>query len=195
MVTNKRSDIIDMLVNSFSKNERIASILRSSQPKHLRKLFNYVYRIVDHIGEVYISPQASNVILYFQNSKKSQSLQSLVALLQLLLSINWKKIKATLYINKSIKSIRERAAKASNIQDYIYIWFLASADKSGGYAGLLHIKNHIREISQKSRLPIFIETTVPRMVPIYQKAGFMFYETKKVGTLNVWFAKYDSNEK
>jgi len=182
-----------MLVDSFSKNERMRSILRSTHRLHLSYFFNYVYVLASQVGKIFICSKQSTAMIYFSKSQKRHDFYSLIAFIKMLLfSISWSHINQTLQTNKTISNIRNRAAQSNNDSDYIYVWFLAGFRKSKGISGLREVMTHLKKLNLKKRLPIYIETTVPRMVAIYQRAGFKFYQKKKIGNQIVWFAKYNN---
>lgn len=194
--TNQKQLVINMLIRSFQTSDRILSLSRSSHRKHLETFFNYTYVFARQIGHVFVSPSKNNVILYFQKSKKQHTILSLIALLRLILfGISWRKMLQIIKTQKTINSIRNTAAKTMGDSDYIYIWFLARGEKAGGFLELLEPMKHLKIQSKKLKLPLYLETTVPRMVPIYQKAGYQFYNSTTINDLTIWFGKNDNYEK
>lgn len=184
-----------MLIHSFSRNKRILSVIRSSSPQHLKALFNYIYVCVEQVGNFFMSKNKSIVILYFRASDKRLTLKTMSAMGRFLFSFNWKKILTNHFVNKRIKATRNEDAKSVGYSDYVYIWFLAGGKNSGGYKGLLEVIEHLRSLSLSLNLPIYLETTIPRMEAIYERAGFQFYNQQRIGEHLVSFGKFTGHEK
>ena len=187
----QKHQILDLLVASFADNSRLLTMLRSAQHKHLQVLFNYIYVMVEQCGQIFVSNAASTILLYFQHSKRRHSLKSGLALLRfVLLSLSWRNLLETIRVNKSIKKTRETYALSFGDQDYYYVWFLAGKESRRSYSGLYEAMEHLKVESLFTGLPIYIETTVPRMISIYERAGFHFYAKEACGNQFVWFGKY-----
>lgn len=192
----QKRQVVEMLMTSFAGNVRMLSMLRSSHQKHLNIFFDYIYVFVDQIGQIFISGKKSTVLLYFQKSKQKHNAKTYSALLRLFFfSISWKNILQTLTVNRAIAQTRTCEAMASGDRDYLYVWFLAGRDHSAGYRGLYEAMKHLKKVSLEAQLSVYIETTVPRMLPIYRRAGFRFYKEAVCGNQLVWFAKYQNDEK
>jgi len=192
-VLSKR-EVIQMLSTSFCKNQRILSFINSACSKHLRNFFNYVYITTEQTGNIFISKNNSNVLLYVKKSNKKTKIKSILALIRLLvLSASRTHLLSALKINKEVKKIRNTEALQCCHSDYFYIWFLAGNISKRGLSGLYDIKKHLTDISHKSQLPIYIETTVKRMLAIYERAGFSIYAKKQIGNQTIWFAKLEAN--
>jgi len=171
----QKNQVLDLLTTSFADNKRMLALLRSTHHKHLQIFFSYIYTLVEQCGEIFISTKASTVLLYFQHSKQRHSFKSILALSRFLLfSFSWKNLGKTRRINKVIKQTRNAYAASFGDEDFLYVWFVESLFSS---------------------LPIYIETTVPRMVAIYERAGFSFYAKEKCGNQIVWFGKYGGHGK
>lgn len=195
MVLIQKTEVIDILIKSFSHNERILSILHPSKEKALYWFFNYVFELVQSIGDFFVTKCGSNIILYYRNSRRKHNLKSTIALLRLILNSNISKLWTTLSFNKKVSEIRNQEAHSNSESDFIYVWFLAGNKSSEGYAGFTDIKEYVRNLGAKSRLSIYMETTIPRMLPIYRRAGFKFYKQEVINNTTIWFGKYDHNGK
>lgn len=195
MVLIQKTGIIDILISSFSHNERILSMLGPSKERALYWFFNYVYEVVQSVGDFFVTKCGSNVILYYQNSRKKHNLKSTLALFRLVLNSNIYKLWATMSFNKQVGKIRNQEARSNSESDFIYVWFLAGNNSSEGYVGLTDIKEYISNLSTTARLSIYMETTIPRMLPIYRRAGFEFYNKEVINNTTIWFGKYNYNGK
>ena len=194
--TIQKNLVISLLSNSFADSHRIISMLRSSQRKHLLNFFNYIYVFVEQFGQIFISQNQSTVLLYFQYGKRGSNLKTLYAKAKLLLfSLSVKNLVGTLKFNAFVTRTRTKAAHAMGDSDYIYVWFLAGKEQARSYSGLYEAMEYLKLQYHFNGVPIYIETVVPRMVAIYQRAGFKFYAQEAYGNQLIWFAKYEGYEK
>lgn len=190
----QKHQVLNLLVASFADNSRMLTMLRSAQRKHLQVLFNYIYVLVEQSGQIFVSNTASTVLLYFQQSKRRHCLKSVLAFLKFVLfSLSWKNLRGNIKVNKLIKKIRQSHAIAFEDHDYYYVWFLAGKESTRSYSGMYEAMEHLKIESLFTGLPIYIETTVPRMISIYERAGFHFYAKENCGNQIVWFGKYQSH--
>ena len=188
--------IIDLLVDSFKSNRRILSMLRIPDRKNLRAFLSYCYHYTKEVGHIYYSAEGNTAILYIQNSRQKPMYYFTMWLMKLVVfSFNWSKLIYTIHTNRTVKKIRAAAAEKFGDKDFLYVWFMAGKNPKGGMRGLLKVKDKILSESNKRKLPIYIETTVERLVPIYESAGFKFYHKHKLGDINIHFAKYIGKSK
>ena len=84
-----------------------------------------------------------------------------------------------------IKSLRP------DIDDFIYVWILASDPNTTSIRGLADIRDHLFGLSEKLQLPILIETTVEKVIKLYKYVGFDAYHEwfDEEAGLNVWFLR------
>jgi len=188
--------IIDVLVEAFKDNMRIRAMLRIPNKENLKALFSYCYHYTKHVGHVYYCKEENTAALYFQNSKaKSINFYSLWMLKLIIFSFSWTSLVSTIRKNRIIKKIRKKASTKFGDDDFLYVWFMGGKSPNGNMKGMLKVKESIIQESKKSKLPIYIETTIDRMVPIYENRGFEFYKTHKIGKTTIHFAKYNHHGK
>lgn len=182
-----------MLMGSFADSERILSILRSSKEQHLAQFFNYIYVLAEQVGKVVFNRQGTAVMLLFTQNNLKHNARSIRALIGFLLfGISWMRIMQTVRNNRQVKMVRRYHAKKMGDEDYIYVWFLAGKEE-GNYKGLLEIVEILQEESCRLGLPVYIETAVQRMIPIYKRAGFRCYNERPVGEQIIWFGKMEGH--
>ncbi len=195
VATMHKKMVIDMLIQSFAHNDRISTMLKSRHPRHLKAFFEYIYELIERRGRFFLSDNYSTLLLYYQKSQQKPSIGKTLANLKLLIHhLSWNRLWQTVRLSNRIKTIREAEAQKIGDQDYIYVWFLAGKENKHNYAGLYESMEHLKVESIMQGLPIYIETTVPRMVPIYERAGFKCYKQAGLGGQQIWFLKYGRNE-
>lgn len=191
--------IINLLVDAFQDNERIQSMLRIPNRKNFKALFSYCYHYTKEVGHVYYSKEGNTAILYVQNSKKKALYTFTLWMMKLIVfSFNWSKLVHTMRTNRIVKKVRANAAQKFGDKDFLYIWFMGGKNTSNtisGMKGMLKVKNKILLESEKRNLPIYLETTLDRMVPLYENYGFEFYHKETVGDITIHFAKNNHHGK
>lgn len=192
--------IINLLVDAFQDNQRIQSILRIPNRKNLSAFFSYCYHYTKEVGHIYYSKEGNTAILYIQNSKKKALYFFHMWMMKLIVfSFNWSKLISTMRTNRVVNKIRANAAKQFGEHDFLYVWFMGgknhNANNLSGMKGMLKVKDKILLESKKRNLPIYIETTIDRMVPIYESHGFKFYHKETIGDITIHFAKNNHHGK
>lgn len=183
--------MISMLMNSFAHSERILSILRSSKESHLSRFFNYIYVLAEQVGKIVVNGQGTTAMIYFTHKRLRHDARSFLAFIRFLLfGISWRRILKTHFNNRNVKMVRAYHAEKFGDTNYIYVWFLAGL-KKGSYASLVEMIDELRKESSRLGLPIYLETAVDRMVPIYERAGFVCYNRRPVGDQIIWFGKME----
>ena len=194
--TIHRHQIINMLMQSFAQSERIQNMLRSRRPIHLRAFFEYIYTHVKRCGRIFLSTDQSTLLLFYQQSNQGQNWELIKAKLNLLLNhFSLVRLRETLATIKTVNAIRIAHAIRHGDNDYLYVWFLAGKEKRQNYAGLYEAMEYLKVESKMNNLPIYIETAVHRMLPIYLRAGFKCYTETESNGQHIWFLKFGNYEK
>ena len=73
-------------------------------------------------------------------------------------------------------------------------WLVATDDTAVGNAAAYEIKNEMFRLADESNEPIYVETTVKRVMILYKASGY--YEYAKINhpyekDLTIWFMKRD----
>lgn len=186
---------IDILCQAFASNQRMQVLIKAQGKRFsflLRLLMTYCYLIVRKLEGVFISKNQATILLYYQKSKHFFSFQDGLRYLYIaIFVIGWNRLWRVLKREKLIKKIRQAAIEKHQDQDYLYVWFLAQKKDHEGLRDLVEAKKHLFAQASRQNLPIYMETTEERLVPIYQRMGFEFYEfkeEKKTGLI-IWFGR------
>ena len=97
---------------------------------------------------------------------------------------------------QNIRKIRHLKIEEKQDRDYLYIWFLAQEISCRNLTGLVEAKNFILKKANRLKLPMYMETTDKRLLTMYKRCGFVFYESLKDtdSNLQIWFGRYESKE-
>jgi len=161
-------------------------------------IISYPYFMVKKFDGIFISKNHATLMLYFQKSKYYSSFRDhLHYLYMALFAIGIFRLKKNYLREKKNKSIRESQIKKNEDEDYLYVWMLAQNIGVENNLGLFEAKNHIIQKSITLNLPIYMETTEERLVPLYERAGFQFYHSRKdeISGLTFWFGRWENQNK
>ncbi len=185
-----------LLVSRFKNNPRIKLLLGKSHGScsiKLKLLITYVICRIENFGYILSDSSKNSSLLYFRKSEFKFSLQDTLRYIYLLVKvIGISRVPNLLYQERLIKQIRNRNAGANLCADYLYVWFLAQEKNYSKIDGLLSLRRLIFDKADFLNLPIYIETSEQRLVPLYQRMGFTFYHEQNFSTgLKLYFAKYE----
>lgn len=194
--TNNRDlRYIERISNAFLSNARMQA-LSSKQGKLLkrdvRKIIRYAYDAVKKCNGIIHDKAGHSFLLYYQKRRFYLSPRDMWRYALIAWSVvgiqriwpNWRR-------EQIIRKIREQAQRRFMDRDYLYVWFLAQQGTTD-LTGLVTIKKRLIAVSQRRRLPIYMETTEERLVQIYRRIGFQFYQQldEKSTHLKIWFGRY-----
>lgn len=195
----KDQQIIKILCSAFEGNDRIRSLVKKDGRdfrKALNILIAYCYFMVKKLGGITTSADNDACLLYYINSKKYMNLRDYLHYIYLAIKvIGFSRLKKVYAREKFIKSIRRKDQIKNNCNDHIYVWFLAQKKSNKNIKGLIELKRFITKKADELKLPIYMETTDQRLVPLYERMGFHFYDCQKddLAKVNIWFGKYKNN--
>ena len=189
--------IIESLGNAFQHTDRMRTLINkkgTAFKSGVNVVVSYIYFMVKKMGGIFISNNKATYLLYYQNSQHYSSVRDFLHYIYMAFSVVgiqrlWKNFTR----EKTNKAIRFEQIQKNNHQDYLYVWMLAQRKEEKSIAGLLEAKQHIIDEASKLNLPIYMETTDQRLVPLYERAGFRFYQSRKDETtgLTFWFGIFE----
>jgi hypothetical protein len=136
----------------------------------------------------YITDDRNGVLLFFQVSQKAASLRLFFLKLYVLFFITG--------MRNGVRALRYQKRVAEVRTENGWIGLLVATDKGLRTSKTaFEIKHKMFHTSDESNLPIFIETTVPRVRQLYQSSGYVEYAEMKhpYTDLTVWFFKREPN--
>lgn len=180
-----RDIIISIVTNAFELNPRTSAMVKKKNPaRGVRLMTEYAYQLVEKFDGIYLSKDKTTVLFYYRNSQYKRSFVDYLKYGKMFLkAIRPSQLFPTLRREKMIKSLRP------DIDDFIYVWILASDPNTTSIRGLADIRDHLFGLSEKLQLPILIETTVEKVIKLYRYVGFEEYHKwyDEEADINVWF--------
>lgn len=179
--------IIDIITQAFTENPRTMAMAKKKDPERsVRIMAEYGYDLVGGLNGIYLSADKTTVIFYYKISEfKRGFIGSLKYARMFLRAIRPSQLFPTMKREKYIKSQR------ANFDDYIYVWLLGSVQSKTSIRGLVDINNHLIKRSKQYQLPILIETTIEKILKLYNYVGFENYHKwhDEAADIDVWFLK------
>ena len=191
----KESKIVKLVAESFTENARISSIIEgqgASFSKGIHMLVAYAYLLVKQMDGVFSSENESSFIFYYRNKQLSRSWRDGLRYIYLaIFIIGIRRVKEILKREKKIKEIRKQDQEMNKHKDFLYVWFLAQAKSYNALDALMETKRFIMDKADYLNIPIYMETTEERLVPLYARMGFKFYNSHVESDYIIYFAKYE----
>lgn len=133
---------------------------------------------------VYLTENRKGVLIIYDQSAKVQSFSSVLRKVWLLISV--------FGISKGLKVMKQQKQQASHRPtDGLYALALAVSDDPDRRQTRLELKKGFSYLTRQFTLPIYAETTNPRIVKLYENLGFECYHqmTHPYAELTIWFLK------
>lgn len=170
---NQKFLVADILSKAFDDNKSVNYVVNQDGNRHkrIRGLMEYSYNVCDAFGDVWISEDAEACALVLHPDKKRSTLNSVLWDAKLALSvIGLSRVAQVLSRESKIKSFHPK-------EPFNYLWFLGVRPEFQGSGKGSQLLDEIIESSRRDNRPIYLETSVERNLPWYQKHGFEIFNT------------------
>lgn len=183
---NDREKAIAILTETFAENPGSLWLLRKgiNRKKGIERLCRYVFIKSMVRDGAWISDNETGVALCYRFNNRVFSLRENISMLWFAItSISFSRYREVRY--REIYREKQRPGDGN----YLYFWFFGVA-KGGGNAALELGKGILRE-ADRLNLPVYLETALPRMKPLYERYGFTTYHywEEKEKDIIFWFLK------
>lgn len=183
---NDKERVVEILTQTFENNPGSIWLLRKGvdRRKGIRRLCLYVfYKALAHEG-VYISSNKMGVAICYRVNKKRFLFMELFTMLWFAIT----SISLSRYPEVHARE-KERERQRPVDGNYLYFWFFGVLP-NGGDAAMELARELFREADSLT-LPIYLETALPRMKPLYERFGFETYHFWEESEKNIcfWFMK------
>lgn len=175
--------VLEIFKDAFVESPGITWMTNSNEKK-LDALLSYFIDEAFVKNGVYLTTDNNGAVLFFQIQNRKKSLSIILKRIYLILFIlGLKKSLQTFKYKKLINSIRPTTGWLG--------WLVATDQNVEGNKAAYEIKNEMFRISEESKEPIFVETTVKRVRLLYLRAGYQEYHSIKhpFEDLTIYFMK------
>ncbi len=196
LIDSEDKKIINTLCLAFQDNGRMHALIgkkRNDFSKGIKAVISYCYFMVKKIGGIFTSKDQSTFLLFYRKSEHHFTIKDWLNYLYLaFFVIGVSRLGQVLKREKLIRKTRSLQIQKHEDQDFLYVWFLAQEQEYNGLDGLMEAKEYIFSKGRNLNLPIYMETTEERLVRIYERFGFEFYDYREDDSidLRVWFGRY-----
>jgi hypothetical protein len=182
-----KNRIIKIISKSFLDNPRIISTLKKGHTElRIKQMALYAYNFVKKRNGIFLTSDKSTILLYYRKNQEKKTFRDLVNYYTMFFRC--------IKLSKAWETyIRERHIKKQrpDIPDYIYVWILASIPGDQGLKPLAEVRDHLFGLSRETRLPLIIETAMPKVLNLYKYVGFEVYHEwyNQMQDFKIWFLK------
>lgn len=169
--------VVNILAASFHDNQSVNYILKQGAKRagRLRKLMEYAFDVCYLFGDVFLSDDEKGCALILMPDQKKITLKKIALDIRLVLSVTGL---------SNVRKAMRREARINGLHPkspFYYLWFIGvDPTAQGEGAGSKLLQEVINEAFSKGR-PVFIETSVLRNIPWYEKFGFTVYANLDFG--------------
>jgi GNAT superfamily N-acetyltransferase len=180
--------IVDLLSRAFDDNKSVNYVLPQDRRRRerIRHLMSYSFEVCHRFGKVYLSEEGRGCAMILFPEQQKTDLSSLV--------LDFKLITRSIGLSHVRKAMnRESAIKNRHPQELLYyLWFIGvEHGERGKGIGSALLNGIIQEAGAMNRT-ICLETSAPKNLPWYQKAGFSIYDELDLG-YTLYFLKKNNH--
>ena len=185
---SEKNRALDILEQAFYNVPGVMWMIKTTtnRRKHLRIFLSLCFQETSEKHGAYLTSDGNGVVFFYQLQNKPNLLFNFFRKLYLILSIiGVKRSLCVLKTRKMIDGVRPKKGW--------YGWFLATdKDVIGTRAGY-EIKRDMYRMADETNEPIYVETTMKRIMILYKKIGFQEYAKRKhpYEDLDIWFMNRD----
>ena len=180
--------VVEILAKSFQKNPSVLWVVKKDKKinDRIKAVCRYSFYTVLYRDGVHISSDENGVALCYKYNAHKESLkdywnQLILALKAIGLTRVFEVLKREAYMKKMRPTDGE----------FLYFWFYGVKPEAQNGFAAKELKNHIFQLADNLKLPVYLETSVEKNRRVYERYGFELYHTwpvKKQG-INLYFMR------
>lgn len=183
-----KEKVLRILCESFDKNPRVNFILKQDHRKsqRLRALAEYAFEIGLRRNGIFLTDDNLGLAILFPSQRWKLSLYE--HWLQIKMALRCFSIERLPLVHKVENVFQANRTKQEN---YLYFWFFGVANEALGSGDARELIHYAFDLSAKTNLPIYLETSLERNTRIYARYGFQIYNKVNVQNSNLclWYMK------
>lgn len=164
----ERQLIIEILQQSFRDNKSVNFVVKQDEKRvaRIRKLMEYSYFQGERFGKIYLSEDQKACAIVLIPSKKKTSLKGILWDLKLVVQcIGIRNVSNVLKRESEIK-------KHQPDVPFLHLWYIGVTPACQGQGHGTLLMQQILQDARKMSLPVYLETSMERNFPFYEKLGF-----------------------
>ncbi len=172
MNLSEKENAIRIISEAFIENPSVLHIVKPDQNKarRIKHLADYVYETAKMRDGVFFSSDKEAIALCYVYNIRKEGLKDLFNQAKLVIK--------TIGIERVLKIIKRDAyVKKQRPKDggFLYFWFFGASDASRGSRGAWELKHKVFDRSKALNLPLYLETSIPQNMRVYERFGFETY--------------------
>jgi|JI6StandDraft_1071083.scaffolds.fasta_scaffold338522_2 hypothetical protein len=174
---------INLITQRFLSNPRMTMLFNknsNSFNKNVKNLVQYCFLLAYKNNGIYIAKNKKTIMLFYKKKLKKNIFDHF-RYLKVIIGIS------TLKLFKILKNEKLTNEAKIKLDNYIYVWFIAQEIGYGKLDGLIEVNNILFEISKNENLPILFETSDKNLLHLYNRAGFVIYNTLSIENQTINF--------
>lgn len=172
-----RTRVVDILSASFDDNQSINYLIKqdAKRKQRLRHLMEYCFDVCLMEGAICLDEEEVACMLILDSEKKGNSWRKLLLDIRLV----WKSI-GVRRIPKVQK--REKVLRANHPKEpFYYLWFVGVEPIQQGKGKGNALLQEALKICDEQKRPVYLETSVLRNLPWYERFGFDIFNELDLG--------------
>lgn len=173
-----------LISKRFLQNPRMSLLFnknKKSFEKNVSNLVDYCFHLALKANGVYVTKNKQTIVLFYEQNQLKKSFGDYLRYLKVIKGIPISKLKNVM---KSEKEVKENKLDLDN---FIYVWFIAQDEAYEKIDGLIEINQKLLALSNKKQLPLMFETSDSRLLNFYTRAGFTMYNQLERGKETIYF--------
>ncbi len=178
---------LDIMEKAFAGSTGMTWMLRRNNKSNLRIFLSFFFYEASVKNGAWLTNDRNGVVLFYQLQNHKKSIFNLFRKLYVFIFI--------MGYNKGLKAIRcKKIVDKIRPQTGWFGWLVATDNAALGNGAAYEIKNEMFRLADEFNEPIYVETTVKRVMILYRASGY--YEYAKIKhpyeeDLTIWFMKRD----
>jgi len=175
--TSHRTLVVDILRTSFDDNQSINYIVRRGKNRRERiiHLMEYCFDICMDKGMIFLSDDEQGCVLILLPEKRMNVFKVMALETKLL-------FRSVGFVNALRVMKREKLLKTHHPKGtFYYLWFAGVYPESQGTGIGSQLLKEVLTNCDKKKRPVYLETSVSRNLPWYERFGFNIYHEIDLG--------------
>ncbi|MFA7274045.1 MAG: hypothetical protein WC044_09255 [Crocinitomicaceae bacterium] len=180
----EKQKALQILVYAYLEAANVTWMLKSKSSEKLHAIFLLLFHEAQAKEGAYLSEDQKSVLFLYDQQIKANSLAQALRKLYVFLFVTG--------ISKGMKALKfQKIVAGIRPKEGLLGMALATAEKPMTTATVFELKHTVVQIATEKKLPIYAETTVPRLKSLYEAIGFKMYHEMPhpYAPLTVWFLK------
>jgi hypothetical protein len=186
--TQDKNRALDILEDAFASSPGMTWMLKRKSKASLRIFLTYFFYEVKAKKGAWQSTDRNGVVFFYHLQNKNQSILNTFRKLYVFLFI--------MGIKNGVRAIRyKRLIDSIRPKTGWFGWLVATDKNTIGKSAGYEMKNEMFRMADLSNEPIYIETTILRVMILYRSLGYDVYHVMQhpYEDLTIWFLKRDPN--